>query len=808
MKKIIICMLLLLPLIIVASVLLAIDVISVEAYIPVEKVVLNHTYIEKGLSDQSFDDLVASVYPSSARDSNITWTIEDETKTVPDYLGKAAEVDKNGKVSFFTYATFKVIASAGGKSASCTFYIKGDRPESVVIESGVTELSTGQSSMLSAVFHPIDAIVKNVIWTSNDDSVLSVDKNGIVTAKSVGTAIITVSIKDTEIKATKEITVTQGVTPFGQSFYATDDGFSLANIDSPIVESGGHITDNKLYFDDDQAVLSSNGADFTVYKCNNDDITIQNSEFFGENFKLKVGKIPLTLAVIYKEANRSDKPSIAWTSSNTEIAEISNDGLINAKETGNVTFTATDTQTNKEVALTIRVVKPVSLIVLDMPKKEKGIAQNTIYGNYDYIDGQYTPAYLDINFTLPQNANKSEFIYEIDNDLGSFKGNRLYFNDKVKDIQKVVIKVSAKERPYESVEVLTRYEITVGQGVNCYSYNDLVTVTQAGKKAFLQNDFALTETSQRILLKNDIYGNGHKIDALLYKKNKDTASFMHIDASNITVSNLTITMDDPQNISQSNGLKGCALSIGEINQTARHTNLRVEYSIFENCYYGMEIHSSNVEIVGCIIRNTSNFGIFMPATPKEDDTTSYNNVTMINNVMTNMVAPAIGVPTEKSNLENDCTLHVKGFLDIYNWQDINSNKMLDRDIIKGNSVFNNAFKSLLSGVLEKELAKKDYDNIRYTIETENTKIDYIHLGIIQAGGIHRSKANIIVEDPRLQKFELKALTSGAISDVTEPLGLTLEPVYLYLYDINQDITPLSSFQESIALYEKLRGEEE
>lgn len=801
MKKIIICMLLLLPLIIVASVLLAIDIISVEAYIPVERVVLNHNYIEQNLSDKSFDGLVATVYPTSAHDKKITWTIQEEIKTVPDYLGKAAEVDNNGKVSFYTYATFKVVATAAGKSASCSFYIKGDKPESVVIDNEISSLYTGDRAMLSAVFHPIDAIVDNVIWTTSNNEILSVDNNGIVTAKRAGTATVTVEIKNTQIKTTKEITVIQGVTPYGTTFYASN-GFSLSEIDNPLIVSGGTITDNKLYFDADQAILTSNGNHFSVIKCASDDIIIEHSEFFEGNYKLKVGKLPLTLNVIYKEANRKVKPAVQWTSSDTSIAEIDNNGLVNAKETGFVTFTAKDLQTNNEVSITIRVVKPVSLILLDTQDSKRGIAQKVIYGNTDYINGEYKKAYMDIEFTLPQKANKNEFIYQSDNPtLAYFENNRLYFTDKITGIQKISIKVSAKERPYESVEVFTRYDIYVGEGVNCYNYNDLNTVVNSGKRVFLQSNIEFNNSTQKIILKNDLYGNGYTLEGKSYSKKNENSSFFAIGASNITISNLRISADDPAKMSEPNGMHGTAISIGDINQPERFTNIRVEYSTLENCYYALEIYSSDVAIEGCIIRNTSNFGIFAPATKRKDGKSSYNNLVMTNNVMTNMVAPAIGVPTEHPQLEQECTLHVKGFLDVYNWQDLLANKMLDRDIIKGNQFFNTAFKSLLENLLANELAKDDYKSIRYTVQTDNTKTEYIHLGIIQAGGIVESKSEIIVEDKRFTKFELEALTSPAIKKI-----ITLQPVYLYLYDVNQEITPESAFVESLELYKKLRGE--
>ncbi|HHU43290.1 MAG: Ig-like domain-containing protein [Bacillota bacterium] len=809
MKKIIICMLLLLPLIIIASVMLAIDIISVEAYIPVEKVVLNHSYVQLNLSDQYFDGLVATVYPTSAKNKNVEWTITDVVKTVADYEGDAARIDENGKVEFFTYATFKVIATASGKSASCTFYIKGDRVEDVEIVSPKKELATGEKLMLEAVFRPIDAIVGSLVWTSQDENILRVDNNGIVTGVSEGSSVVSVSVEDTEISDSVEITVTKGVTPYGQRFYASD-GFDIGGFDLIDEIDGGYIEDKKLYFNplSDTAVLTIGGKEVVVKKCQKNDITIENMEFF-QDFQLRVGKTPLTLRAIYLEAARTDTPNVEWTSSNPKIAEIKSKGQVKAIESGRVTFTATDTDTGKSASIDIEVVRPVSLIVLDMPEKARGIAQKRVFGNLNYTSDGYERAYIDVNFSIPQNADKSDFEYEVLNSHKAyFVGNRLILED-IKGKEQIVIKVSAKIRPYQSVEVYTTYTLEVAEGVNVYDYQGLKFVAQSGKAIFLQDDIVFDKNAQSIVLKNSLYGNGFTISLREYVENnkvEQNTNLIRVGESGVVISNVRMTMDDPSRISMANGLRGHVLRIGEESQRHRFKDIRVEYSIFENGHSAIDIHHSDVEIEGCIIRNASNFGIIIPSFRVDENLEDYSNVVMKNNIMSNMVGPAIAVITSSPDMKRESSLNIKGFLDIYNWQDVLSARMIDRELLEDNETLNNIFKFIIKTGLRNALKNPMFNELKYPAVMDGVDIDFIHLGVVAIGAVHETNAEIIIEDENYIYFELKL-----VELIKELTGLSLDAfnihdMYLYCYNNESSITPHSDFIENAELYKRLRGE--
>lgn len=68
-------------------------------------------------------------------------------------------------------------------------------------------LTVGGTLTLEATVTPSDAADKSVVFASSDDSVAEVDENGVVTAKALGTATITVTTTDGSFTDTSSITV-------------------------------------------------------------------------------------------------------------------------------------------------------------------------------------------------------------------------------------------------------------------------------------------------------------------------------------------------------------------------------------------------------------------------------------------------------------------------------------------------------------------------------------------------------------------------------------------------------------------------
>lgn len=79
-------------------------------------------------------------------------------------------------------------------------------PESISLQADVTELALGGSANINVIVSPEGAIAKKVQWASSDESILTVNEKGVVTAVGGGTATVTAAISDS-IKASCEFVV-------------------------------------------------------------------------------------------------------------------------------------------------------------------------------------------------------------------------------------------------------------------------------------------------------------------------------------------------------------------------------------------------------------------------------------------------------------------------------------------------------------------------------------------------------------------------------------------------------------------------
>ncbi|HHT45868.1 MAG TPA: Ig domain-containing protein, partial [Firmicutes bacterium] len=78
----------------------------------------------------------------------------------------------------------------------------GGPPSGVFLDQNALDLPVGHTFQLEATVEPFNAINKNVIWSSSDTSVATVDTRGLVTVVGPGSAVITVETVDGSFKAT------------------------------------------------------------------------------------------------------------------------------------------------------------------------------------------------------------------------------------------------------------------------------------------------------------------------------------------------------------------------------------------------------------------------------------------------------------------------------------------------------------------------------------------------------------------------------------------------------------------------------
>ncbi|MCB2287247.1 Ig-like domain-containing protein [Clostridium algidicarnis] len=144
------------------------------------------------------DKLQATVNPSDASNKAVTWKSSDNSILTVDANGTVTAVNKGT-------AIITVTTVDGNKTASCTFTVNSIK--SVSLNKTTSSLTVGETDTLLATINPANAKNKAVTWKSSDDSILTVDAKGTVTAINEGTAIITVTTVDENKTASCSFTV-------------------------------------------------------------------------------------------------------------------------------------------------------------------------------------------------------------------------------------------------------------------------------------------------------------------------------------------------------------------------------------------------------------------------------------------------------------------------------------------------------------------------------------------------------------------------------------------------------------------------
>ena len=184
---------------------------------PVLSITLNETTIN--INPNMTFELVAQINPSNATNQELEWTSADETIAVVDQNGVVRGVDAgvDGRETVIT-----VTSKDSGVSATCVVRVTKD-VVGVELDCTYKRMVAGKSFQLTATVIPTDATNKNVIWTSSDTAIATVDNNGKVTAVAGGTAVITVKTEQNGYTATCVVKVTPAGSSDNEGFEDEDD---------------------------------------------------------------------------------------------------------------------------------------------------------------------------------------------------------------------------------------------------------------------------------------------------------------------------------------------------------------------------------------------------------------------------------------------------------------------------------------------------------------------------------------------------------------------------------------------------------
>lgn len=139
----------------------------------------------------STTQLEAVITNDRATNKNVSWSSSNTSKM---------KVDSNGvvtcmAVSYPATAVITATTEDGGFTASCEVTFVKQKVDSVSVDVSEITIIEGGSQTVQAVINPSDATIKDVAWSSSDETVATVE-NGVITGVSAGDAVITVTTKD------------------------------------------------------------------------------------------------------------------------------------------------------------------------------------------------------------------------------------------------------------------------------------------------------------------------------------------------------------------------------------------------------------------------------------------------------------------------------------------------------------------------------------------------------------------------------------------------------------------------------------
>ncbi len=305
------------------------------------QVAVSSVLINYSLSTGSAMEMTTAVDP----DATAVWTSDDET---------VATVDSSGKVTAKAPGIAMITVTAGGVSQTCGVTVYDQNVTSVKLSRASVDLTVNDSLGLTAYVDPDDAVNRDVLWTSSDEAVVTVNSSGTVTAMGSGSA--TILAQAGWRSASCSVTVTQPVTSVSiDSSAKTLSRNQTASLSATVLPSdatNANVTWTSS--DTDIATVDANGKviaknfGFATITAEADGITavctvsvvkrgVTGVTLSSTSETLKKGATAtLSAAVSPSDATNAD---VTWKSTNTSVARVDQSGKVTALADGSAAIT-------------------------------------------------------------------------------------------------------------------------------------------------------------------------------------------------------------------------------------------------------------------------------------------------------------------------------------------------------------------------------------------------------------------------------------------------------------------------------------
>ncbi len=506
MKKLMIFLMLAVPLVVILMVNLTIVVVSGLVPVTVEKITISQTEVRSKINQNISLDV--TFYPENATNKELEWVSDNED---------VATVDSNGNISFVGLGSGYITATSmdGNKKASCYFYVYDDKvhevyaemkinPNNYVEEGGFFDISFGVS--------PNEAVNKEVVFSTDDAEIATVDANGRVSGHKIGkTKITTTSVSNPSIykelivevvKPLNEIIVASGITFVSAATFQINyeisplnAGFSTIEFvskDSSIatVDNMGVVT----FLQKGQVEIEIKSEFFNINKT----ITLENTNGFASNLILDKTTIDVEVGdeevfVGYVTEPQNIDVEVVFSSENESVAYVDSSGYVQFFNGGSTIIKARVLKNENEYIERIVVVNVRSLATEILIEDEIFTVDNSV---------QLLPK------SLPATSTNENFYYSSSDESVATVSDKGLVTFKNNSSQEVMIEIIANS-PSSSVKKVVKVIYTNGLPLDMFlkdnltlEFGDVVQITPT----FLPQNFSNAELTYNILSQNENNG--------------------------------------------------------------------------------------------------------------------------------------------------------------------------------------------------------------------------------------------------------------------------------------------------------------
>ena len=344
---------------------------------PAESITLDRT--EVTLKANETTTLTATILPETTTIKDVEWKSSDESvATVENGVVTAHQVGT---------ATITVSTTDGTNlSASCEVKVVATPAESIALDRTEVTLKATETTTLTVTILPETTTIKDVVWSSSDESVATVE-NGVVTAHQVGTATITVSTTDgTNLSAScfVEVVATPAESIALNRTEVTLKATETTTLKVTILPKTTTIKNVEWKSSDESVATVENGV-VTAQQVGTATITATTTDgtnlsasCFVEVTYTPAQSITLDKSIVMLQATETTTltatilpetttiKDVEWKSSDESVATVEN-GVVTAHQVGTATITATTTDgTNLSASCFVEVIyTPAQSITLD-----------------------------------------------------------------------------------------------------------------------------------------------------------------------------------------------------------------------------------------------------------------------------------------------------------------------------------------------------------------------------------------------------------------------------------------------------------